>query len=229
MKSTVLITGASRGFGECLSLVFAQNGFDLVIHGRDKDRLENLKNKIESYSVKCNVVIGDLKEDKTLKEIFNVSKKANVTILINNAAVICPGLPIEKLSFEQIEEMINTNLTALIKLTKLIYELFLEKKSGTIININSFAALEPKKYRTIYSASKWGLRGFSESLKLESKDNGIRVLRVYITKMMTDKSDTFGMDPNEVARKVYKSYIENNIDELKVDGRPPEFRPKNGS
>lgn len=226
MNETVLITGASKGFGECLAVVFAKNGFDLIMQGRNKERLNKVLDKLKNYNVKCSIVEGDLRNEKTLNDLYNLAKENNISVLINNAAMVCPGLSIDKLSFEQIDEMICTNLIAPIKLAKLIYPLFQKNNSGTIININSIVGLEHKKNRTLYAASKWGLRGFGNSLRLEAKENGINVINVYLSKMMTEPADSFGMDPMEVAGKVYKSYKENNIEELIIDGRPPEFRPK---
>ncbi|MBR9705310.1 SDR family oxidoreductase [Candidatus Pacearchaeota archaeon] len=230
MKQTVLITGASKGFGKCLSLEFAKNNYNIIIQGRNQERLDKTCNEIKSYDVDCDIIKGDLRNQDTLDKIYEISKNKNIILLINNAAMICPGLSIDKLSFEQIEEMINTNLLAVIKLTKLIMNIFIENKKGSIININSLVGLEHKKNRTIYAASKWGLRGFTNSLNLEAQDNNINAFSVFLSKMKTESTDTFGMNPNEVANKVYNAFLEIKKDDLIIDGRPPEFRPKkNGS
>ena len=111
---------------------------------------------------------------------------------------MCPGLALEKISTEQIEEMISVNLIAPIKLVRGIYPFFIEKGCGNIININSKVALRPSFQRSIYSASKGGLRGFSLGLRKEAKEKGINILDFYLGKIENYK---------KIAESIYKKYI----------------------
>ena len=151
-------------------------------------------------------------------------KKKDISVLINNAAITCPGLPLEELSDKKIVDMITLNMIATIKLTRRIYSFFLEKDGGTIININSIVGLEPKKDRTIYCASKFGLRGFSESLRLESKGSNIKIMDVYLSKVKTRPNDNFGMSVESIAREICTMFKRGNVERLVIDGRPEEYR-----
>ncbi len=171
----MLITGSSKGLGKELALKFAQQGYNLIIHGRDTQALEATKKEIMQKGVDCKIVIGDLKSNTTLDKLAEIAKKEDISILINNAG-LGEKSALEKAEDSYIEDVFITNLVSLIKLTKRIYIHFLEKGKGTIININSISGLENKERGSIYRASKCGLRGFSDNLRLEAEKNNIRVL-----------------------------------------------------
>ena len=160
--NAVLITGSSRGLGRELALVFAQNGHPLIIHGRDAKRLEEVKNEVESCHVACDVIRGDLREDSTLTALAAKASQGNISLLINNAAIMSKG-PVESLSDAEIDEVLAVNLAAPLKLTSKIYPLFAKKGEGMIININSTDGLETLESHSLYSAAKTGLRAFTEA------------------------------------------------------------------
>jgi len=191
MKGAVLITGSSSGLGKHLVTKFKSEGHKVIEHNGRKDH--NLLN---------------------LRDIYKLAMKAresDVKILINNAAMICPNIKFEDYNIELIQNMIDVNLKAPIVLSYLlIYEL------DNIININSMVGLEVKKPRTLYSATKWGLRGFSNSLKLENEK--IKILDVYPTNIKTTPERQNAMDVQKVVDDIYDAYINNKID-LILDGR----------
>jgi len=215
----VLITGSSKGLGKSLAEVFAKNNYNIVLHGRNKKDLEKTKKEILEIGAKCEVIAGDLKNIKTLNDIYKTAKDKNISILINNAGVHCPYQPLEKIKDEQIDEIILTNLIAPIKLTKKIYNMFLEKNNGTIININSMSGLKNHNMRTIYCASKWGLRGFSDTFRLESKKHNVRIIDVYPSRIKTIPEFKEGMESKIVAEKIYCAYKDKNKDILEIDDR----------
>ena len=225
IKKTVLITGSARGLGKRLALVFANHNYDIILHDRTEDDLKEIKEEISKKGVNYFTLAGDLRRDSIIDKLVEIAKEKNISILINNAAVLCPGLPLVNLSYDKIEEMIETNLLAPIKLCKKIYPIFKTRK-GTIININSLAAREPKKFRTLYSASKWGLRGFANSLRLEAEEDNIKVMNIYLSKVKTKPTDSFGMDAMKVSKRIYEFYKEGGkkYQELIIDGRPKKYR-----
>ena len=144
MNENVLITGTSRGLGVYLAEKFISEGHNVLRHnGRD------------------HFDISDIDE---LTLLANLAIEKKVSVLINNAAIGCPSINFEDYTIEQINHMIDVNLRAPILLSHILVN-----QLNTIININSMVGLEIKKPRTIYSATKWGLRGFSNSLKEENK------------------------------------------------------------
>lgn len=227
-NKSVLVTGSSKGLGEELALVFASNNHDVILHGRDKEDLARVKEKVSKTGVSCYILGGDLREDKTIEELYKVAKEKDVSVLINNAGTDLKlhdagpelKLPLNEIDDEQIDEILITNLTAPIKLTKRLYTLFLGKGYGTIININSLSGLESHELRSIYCASKWGLRGFTDTFRLEAEKHKVRIIGVYPSRIKTKPHFTFGMEPQEVAQKIYAAYEDTNINEIKLDGRP---------
>ncbi|MFC1903347.1 SDR family NAD(P)-dependent oxidoreductase [Chloroflexota bacterium] len=227
-NESVLITGSSKGLGEELALVFADNNHDLIIHGRNKEDLARVKAKVSKKGVNCHILAGDLQLDKTIEELYKLAKETDVSVLINNAGTDlnyedAPDklkLQFTKISDKQIDEIITTNLIAPIKLTRRLYSLFLDKGHGTIININSLSGMEPHWRRTVYGASKWGLRGFTDTLRKEAKEDNIRILGVYPDRIYTKPFFKDGMEPQEVARNIYDAYKNTHINEIKLNGRP---------
>jgi len=227
-NESVLITGSSKGLGEELALVFAGNNHGVILHGRNKEDLARVEGRVNKAGVNCYISDGDLRLDKTMEELYKLVEEKDVSILINNAgADLTPDnagsglkLSLNEINDEQIDEILITNLIAAIKLTRRLYTLFLDKGYGTIININSLSGLEPQELRSIYCASKWGLRGFTDSLRLEAEKHKVRVLGVYPSRIKTKPYFTYGMEPREVARKIYAAYSDSGINEITLDGRP---------
>jgi len=187
----VLITGANSGLGKHLVSKFKFNGYEVFEHNGSKHY--NLSNQNE------------------IKQLADDAKKFGVNILINNAAIICPSKEFSLYSQEEINNMVNVNLTAPILLT-----FYLLNQLTDIININSMVGLEVKSPRTLYSATKWGLRGFSQSLKTEN--NKLNVLDVYPTNIKTTPDKQNAMDVEFVVDSIYNSFL-NKEQTLILDGR----------
>lgn len=205
--------------GRELALVFARNGYDIILHGRHERNLARTRADIETEGVACDICAADLRTDMGLRKICGMIRAREIAVFINNAGVHCPHLPLEKITDRRINEILRTNLVAPIKLSREIYRKFLKKAAGTIININSMCGLEARGLRTIYAASKWGLRGFSESLRLESAGKGTRVIDVYPTRIRTKPVFTEGMSPQDVAQRVFDIFRKTGSSTLVLDER----------
>jgi short-subunit dehydrogenase len=187
----VLITGANSGLGRHLVSKFKNNGYEVFEHNGSKHY--NLINQDE------------------VKRLADDAKNFGVNILINNAAIVCPSKELSLYSHNEISNMIEVNLTAPILLT-----FYLLNQLTDIININSMVGLEVKSPRTLYSATKWGLRGFAQSLKEENKN--INILDVYPTNIQTTPDKQNAMNINFVIDSIYKSFT-NKEQTLILDGR----------
>lgn len=223
MKSkgkVVLITGSSRGLGRALACLFARRGYDIIIHGRDNKELKKVKNEVLKKGVNCYVVRGDLKYRCIIRQLTSVAREKDLNVLVNNAALGCPFLPLEKISDKQIDDMINTNLIVPMKLLQKIYVFFLQKKTGIIININSISGLEYQKLRSIYCASKWGLRGFTSTLQLEARQNNVRIINIYPSRIRTKLQFKYGASSEYVAGKIFDAYHNYDKDDIIIDKRP---------
>ena len=207
ISKTVLITGSSKGLGEALSQIFATHSYDIILHGRDTLKLEEIKKRILDKGVECDVVVGDLLHDDTLAQLAELSGSRNLDILINNAATYLRK-PFAETSADEIRRILNVNLVAPILLTSKIFPIFERKKNGLIININSFAGKNSGEDESIYCASKHGLKGFSGSLQFDANRNGVRVVDAYLgamnTQMVKGRKDVEKcIDTSEAAMLIY--------------------------
>lgn len=182
-NKTVMITGSSSGLGKEIALAFASKKNNVILHGRNEKKLKKLEDEIRGnwrYTV-----VGDIIEENTIIELVKVAKNFGIDILVNNAGLYIK----EKLAYIQpdsIREVIETNLIAPILLTKGIFEIFKMKGSGLIININSIVSKFATEGESIYSASKCGLRGFSDSFKFEAIKYNIKIIDIYLGAMNTE-------------------------------------------
>lgn len=191
----VLMSGANGGIGKEIKKVLEADGYRVFNIGRDKNA----------------DIVCDLNELKTMEsKVKNWLRENSVHVLVNCAGV---GIfePHECLNIEQIQNLINVNLTAPIFLTNLCLR-SLQKTKGHIINITSIEATKHSKYSALYTATKSGLRDFSLSLFEEVRKNGIKVTSInpgitktaFFDKLKFEPSsdeDTY-LDPKEIASAI---------------------------
>ena len=225
MEEKVLITGATSGLGKELARRFAKEGFSLLLHARNLLLLEDFSNSLKEEGAKVKTISGDLSNPETIKNLIGFAKENDATLLINNAGHPCPGLKLEEIKKEEIKEMINVNLYATITLIRGFY-MNLLGKGGCIININSIMGREPKELRSIYTATRWGLRGFTDSFRIEAEKNNFRIIGVYPSRIKTRPEYTFGLEVSDVIGKIYEYYSSGQNGDIIIDGRPLELRPK---
>ena len=174
-QKVAIVTGASKGIGEAISINLASQNILVCAFGRDKKALLELAESNENISIYS----GDLTENnfiqKSVSEILQ--KFGKIDYLINNA-----GLAVFKkfvdTSIEEFQDQININLYAAFNLTKAVVPHFIQRNIGTIINISSIAGKNGFVYGTTYAASKHALMGFTKSLFLELREYNIRVSAV---------------------------------------------------
>ncbi len=216
---SVLITGSSRGLGRSLSLVFAFNGHDVILHGRDIPKLEQVEKDVVRYGVKCQVVVGDLRDEKIIDELVACAKAFDIGILINNAGVYLQK-SVGETTQEEIKYLTDINLMVPIKLTQRIFEEHFKKQNyGQIININSVAGKSAGVYESVYSATKHALRGFMDAFRYEALKFHVTVLNIYSGAIQTDmtldrRDNEKFMKPKEVADVIYS--LSNNYSSLRI-------------
>ncbi len=165
---TLLITGASRGIG--LEIVKSlEQKYNIINISRSSGELKNLN--IENIPL-------DLSDSSNFPELENILKNKKIDILINNAGGGAHS-KIQNVSIKKMEEAINLNLNSAIILTKIVSKNMIKNKRGQIINIASIHALSGNPNSSLYSASKFALRGFSESIYHELKKHNIKVTAIY--------------------------------------------------
>ena len=205
-KKTVLITGAGEGFGKYLAHAFAHDGFNVVANAREKNLLPVLEKELSRINgVRSFMVEADIRNTSGIKKLKDAFLSEKVDVLINNAG-INPELSTNSMvaELEDVENIFLTNTSAAIALCINAFEYFRTKGGGTIININSMAGLVGSNHEPLYAASKFGLRGFSESVKGEWIKHGVRMIDVHSgaigTGMSAKRADLKSLiDPKELA------------------------------
>ncbi|MDA3891890.1 MAG: SDR family oxidoreductase [Salinivirgaceae bacterium] len=195
-KKVALITGASSGIGKELANIHAENGGDLVIVARRKDKLDQLKQELESkYSVKVFPIVKDLGLADAPKEVYNEVKTAGIELdyLINNAGFGGIGKFHER-EWEQDLAMINLNITALTALTRYFLPDFVARNSGRILNVSSTASFMPGPLQAVYFATKAYVTFFSNAIAEELHDTKVTVTALMPGATETDFGAVSGMD-----------------------------------
>ncbi|MCF7955485.1 MAG: SDR family NAD(P)-dependent oxidoreductase [Phycisphaerae bacterium] len=182
----VLITGASKGLGKELAFAFADAGANLILTARSGDLLGGIAESIKkTHGVRCDVIAGDICSADVFDEVCKAAIERDIEVLVNNAGIVSIDL-LEDVSVERIEMMVQLNLLVPIKLTRAVIPMFKKRRAGTIVNINSTAGRKAVAEHAVYCATKHGMTGFAEALKMEVKGMGIRVFNVSPGKMATE-------------------------------------------
>ncbi|HEX2549289.1 MAG TPA: SDR family oxidoreductase [Gammaproteobacteria bacterium] len=177
MKKTVLITGASKGIGKELALIFAKNGYDLILIARTLKELESLKESIsEQYQRQVNILSLDLSLENAVDTIMHTfqDELRHLDVLVNNAGY---GLACKftDMPAEDVQGMLAVNINILTQLTYRVLPFMVENKKGKILNVASVAAYTPGPYMAMYYASKSYVLSFSEALHEEYRADGITI------------------------------------------------------
>ncbi|ALX48958.1 SDR family NAD(P)-dependent oxidoreductase [Lentibacillus amyloliquefaciens] len=185
--STVAITGAGSGLGRALALKYAKNDYKVFLLGRDDTKLHLVQKEIQQKGGHAEVILCDVQEPASVSIAFQ--QIGELDVFINNAGVGIFG-PLEDYTSEDIDKTLNTNVKGAILTVQSALPL-IRKNSGRILTIISTAGLRGKVHESIYSASKFAVKGLTESLQKEWKDDPIAITAVYMGGMNTpfwDKS-----------------------------------------
>jgi uncharacterized protein len=174
--ATALITGASSGIGFELAKIFAANKVNLVLVARSEDKLNELAGELKPLGISVQVLVRDLSNYNTAKEIFDWCGRQNIKIdyLVNNAGVGDFGFFYES-DWKKQEQIINLNITALTYLTHLFLPDMVKRKNGRVLNVASTAAFQPGPTMSVYYATKAFVLHFSEAVANELENTGVTV------------------------------------------------------
>lgn len=179
-NKTALITGSTDGLGKLTALELAKKGVNVIIHGRNKDRIKKTLEELNKINAEGDFdsVLCDFNNPHSIKEAF--SKIEKLDILINNAGVWFEGNTVD-IKEEKIIELSNVNLESYLLVTRTLLPTLLKSEYSQILNVVSVAGYEIPSgyYHTIYTATKYGLQGFSEALTKEFEGKNLRVMGFY--------------------------------------------------
>jgi len=171
-----VITGGGQGIGLACARAFARSGFDVVITSRNQSRLQGAMAELKALKTTALAVPCNVSEPAAVERLFAEIRRhySSIEVLVNNAGVAHAGATVEKLALEAWKQVIDTNLTGMFLVTKLA--LGMMGPGATIVNNLSVAAIHPFGGMSAYAASKSGGLGFTNVLREEVRQRGIRVL-----------------------------------------------------
>lgn len=207
-SKVVLISGASSGFGADAARLFAREGARVVLSARRVERLQALAEEIRAAGGQALVIPADVAQLADLERLVNtvLERWGQIDILFNNAGFGRLDF-LENLDFARdIQTQIDVNLLGVIRLTRLVLPHMLERREGHIINMSSVAGWLAAPLYSIYAASKFGVRGFTDALRREVAPFGIHVSGIYPGPAATEFGQHTGQHPAKARFSWFKPF-----------------------
>jgi NAD(P)-dependent dehydrogenase (short-subunit alcohol dehydrogenase family) len=176
-EKVAVITGGGRGIGRAIAKKFAAQGASVVVTARSHKEIDDVSKEIRTGGGKATSVVADVSREKDCKEIVHSARQAfgAIHVLVNNAGVLGPVNPVEKITQAEWDDVIAVNLRGPFLLSRLVLPEMYERGSGSILNIVSIAAKAAFQLNAPYAASKAGLIGLTHTLAAEAARKGVRV------------------------------------------------------
>lgn len=197
-----LVTGASSGIGRSVAVALADEGSDVIVVARRRDRLEALAEELRSaHNVKVDVLVADVADPEQLALVEDRLRNGEppVDLLVNNAGLGAHG-PFAELPLDWQEGQIRLNVLAPVRLTHAALERMLPRGRGGILNVSSIAGRQPMPNVATYAATKSYLSSFSHALHEEVRRHGVSVTVLLPGFTRTEFHDAAGMSRSNVPR-----------------------------
>jgi 3-hydroxy acid dehydrogenase / malonic semialdehyde reductase len=181
MTKTILITGATSGFGKAIAERFAKNGYTVCITGRRADRLAATKEQLEKeYGVKVITLQFDVRDNKQVEAAMSQLRTQidRIDILVNNAGLASGLSTIDEGNLDDWEVMIDTNVKGLLYMTRQVAPMMRQQTSGHIINIGSTAGKTVYKNGNVYCATKFAVDALTQATRIDMLPYGIKVTAI---------------------------------------------------
>ncbi len=210
MDSYVFISGATSGFGEACAEIFAHHGWNIIITGRRKERLDRLKEKIQQkFQVKVETLCFDVQDKEAVHQTLSMldeQLKSNIHILINNAGLAVGKSFINEGVIDDWERMIDTNIKGLLYITRELVPYMVVNQRGHIFNIGSIAGKEVYAGGNVYCATKHAVDALSRSMRIDLVHHGIKVTNIAPGAAETEFSMVRFKGDEQIAKAVYDGF-----------------------
>jgi len=209
MNNIILVTGATSGFGKAIAEKFASQGWNCIITGRRKERLDELaENLAAKYPVKILPLHFDVQKRE---DVFNqvqaiTAEWQNIDILVNNAGLAAGRDSFEDASIDDWDTMIDTNVKGLLYMSKAVLPYFIAKGRGHIINIGSTAGKEVYTNGNVYCASKFAVDAISKAQRIDLLPHKIKVTAIHPGEAETEFSLVRFKGDKAKAKAVYDGF-----------------------
>jgi 3-hydroxy acid dehydrogenase / malonic semialdehyde reductase len=206
MKMIVMVTGATAGFGRATAVKFANNGYNLIITGRRKDRLDTLREELENHGARVHALNFDVRNRNDVASAIGSLPEEwkNIDILVNNAGLAVGLEHIDSGNIDDWDRMIDTNVKGLLYVTRAVAPLMVARNRGHIFNISSIAGKEVYENGNVYCASKHAVDSLSRSMRIDLLRHNIKVTNIAPGMAETEFSLVRFKGDREKADAVYK-------------------------
>lgn len=176
-QKTILITGASAGFGKAMARLFAKDGHKLILAARRLEKLKELESELDCTCFSLELDVTD--KTKVYEAIDTLPEEfKSIDVLVNNAGLALGASKFPETHVEDWEVMINTNIKGLVFMTDSVARIMSERGEGQIVNISSISGDVPYPGSNVYGATKAFVTMFSKNLKTDLLEKGIRVTNI---------------------------------------------------
>ncbi len=226
-NSVAIITGASKGIGRAAALALSKEGVNVVLAARSSELLSMVQKEIADAGGKAISISTDVTSENSVQNLIMETEKrfGTIDILINNAGVGIFSNVVD-LKLQEYEAMMDVNLKGVFLCSRAVLPAMMKQQKGEIINIASLAGKNSFAGGAVYSATKWGLIGFSRSLMLEVREHNIRVVTISPGSVNThfadkEKNESQIIQPEDVAETViFALTMPNRVNVSEIDIRP---------
>lgn len=209
MRKTILVTGATSGFGKAIAERFAREGYDLIITGRRAERLGSAKQELEKlYEVRVSTLQFDIRDKQAVVAAVEELKQAKrrIDILVNNAGLAAGLSAIGEGDTDDWDQMIDTNVKGLLYITRQVAPLMMEQRGGHIINIGSTAGKLVYRNGNVYCATKFAVDALTQAMRIDLLPYGIKVTAVNPGMAETEFALVRFKGDEERAKTVYEGF-----------------------
>lgn len=205
---TILITGATSGFGKAIALKFAAEGYRCIITGRRADKLQQVANEIMQKGATVLPLFFDVQNRKSVEKSITDLEESwqDIDILVNNAGLALGRDSFENADIDDWDTMIDTNVKGLLYMSKAVVPYFIKHKKGHIINIGSTAGKEVYKEGSVYCASKFAVNAISQGQRIDLLPYRIKVTCIHPGAAETAFSQVRFKGDEQKAAAVYEGY-----------------------
>ena len=195
-----LITGGGRGIGKAIAMDYAREGAKLALCARTAAELEQTVKEVQALKVEARVGAAMSRLEEPVRDfVANAHERfGRIDVLVNNAGVMTRPAPMTELEVKKWDYTIAVNLRGPFLVTQAVLPIMMKQKSGSIINVSSMIGRGAYANFIAYATSKWGLEGFSQTLAVETRSQGVRVNSVEPGYVATKLTGYNGSKPESV-------------------------------